>query len=131
MAKDPTARFTSAGEFSAALSAAAQPDSGNITRGFLFADLRGYTAYVEAHGDTAASGLLDTYRRLMRDTIARHGGAEIKTEGDSFYVVFPSARSRPEGYGCVATYSYTSDWPHSDAKSTRRPSRETDAMGLR
>ena len=27
----------------------------------------------------------------MRDTIARHGGAEIKTEGDSFYVVFPSA----------------------------------------
>jgi hypothetical protein len=29
----------------------------------------------------------------MRDTIAKHDGAEIKTEGDSFYVVFPSASS--------------------------------------
>ncbi len=70
---------------------AVRPDGGAITRGFLFADLRGYTAYVEAHGDAAASALLDVYRRLMRDTIARHDGAEIKTEGDSFYVVFSSA----------------------------------------
>lgn len=70
---------------------AVRPDGGAITRGFLFADLRGYTAYVEAHGDAGASALLDVYRRLMRDTVARHDGAEIKTEGDSFYVVFPSA----------------------------------------
>ncbi len=62
-----------------------------MTHGFLFADLRGYTAYVEAHGDAAASALLDVYRRLVRDAVARHDGAEIKTEGDSFYVVFPSA----------------------------------------
>jgi serine/threonine-protein kinase len=91
MAKDPVARFASAGEFAAAVAASVRPDSGAITRGFLFADLRGYTAYVERHGDAAASTLLDVYRRLMRETIARHGGAEIKTEGDSFYVVFPSA----------------------------------------
>lgn len=70
---------------------AVRPDGGAITRGFLFADLRGYTAYVEAHGDAAASALLDVYRRLVRDIVARHDGAEIKTEGDSFYVVFPSA----------------------------------------
>jgi class 3 adenylate cyclase len=93
MAKDPAARFASAGAFAAALTEAVRPDSGATTRGFLFADLRGYTAYVEGHGDTAASALLDVYRRMMRDTIARHGGAEIKTEGDSFYVVFPSASS--------------------------------------
>jgi class 3 adenylate cyclase len=62
-----------------------------ITRGFLFADLRGYTAYVEARGDSAGAALLDVYRELMRETIAGYGGAEIKTEGDSFYVVFPSA----------------------------------------
>ena len=93
MAKDPAARFASAGEFAGAVTEAVRPDSGAITRGFLFADLRGYTAYVESHGDAAASALLDVYRRMMRDTIARHGGAEIKTEGDSFYVVFPSASS--------------------------------------
>lgn len=61
-------------------------------RGFLFADLRGYTADVERHGDHAASVLLDTYRALVRGQVAAHAGAEIKTEGDSFYVVFGTAR---------------------------------------
>ena len=61
-------------------------------RGFLFADLRGYTAFGEAHGDRAAADLLDAYRVLVRDEVARHAGAEIRTEGDSFYVVFASAR---------------------------------------
>ena len=62
-----------------------------VTRGFLFADLRGYTAFTEAHGDKAARALLDSYRHLVRDVVGQFGGAEIKTEGDSFYVVFPSA----------------------------------------
>ena len=61
-------------------------------RGFLFADLRGYTAFVERHGDSAAADLLDAYRALVRAEVARHTGAEIRTEGDSFYVVFGSAR---------------------------------------
>ena len=65
--------------------------TGQLTRGFLFADLRGYTAFVEARGDSAAADLLDVYRRLVRDVVRRFGGAEIKTEGDSFYVVVPSA----------------------------------------
>jgi class 3 adenylate cyclase len=63
------------------------------TRGFLFADLRGYTDFVDTHGDRAAAELLETYRRLVRDVVARFGGAEIKTEGDSFYIVLPSASS--------------------------------------
>jgi class 3 adenylate cyclase len=63
------------------------------TNGFLFADLRDYTRYVERHGDAAAAALLDAYRTLVRTTVADHAGAEVKTEGDSFYVVFPSASS--------------------------------------
>lgn len=61
-------------------------------RGFLFADLRGYTAFVERHGDAAAADLLDAYRELVRSEVAHHAGAEVRTEGDSFYVVFASAR---------------------------------------
>lgn len=61
------------------------------TNGFLFSDLRGYTHYVESHGDSAAVVLLEIYRALVRAVVAEFGGAEIKTEGDSFYVVFPSA----------------------------------------
>ncbi len=64
---------------------------GPLTRGFLFADLRDYTAYAEGHGDRAAADLLDRYRSLVRAVVATSGGAEIRTEGDSFYVVFPSA----------------------------------------
>ena len=60
------------------------------TRGFLFADLRGYSAFTERHGDRAARELLARYRRSVRDVIATFRGAEIRTEGDSFYVVFDS-----------------------------------------
>ena len=63
------------------------------TNGFLFSDLRNYTRFVEAHGDAAAAALLDRYRRLVRREVAEFGGAEIKTEGDSFYVVFDSVSS--------------------------------------
>jgi class 3 adenylate cyclase/ABC-type branched-subunit amino acid transport system substrate-binding protein len=66
---------------------------GTITRGFLFADLRGYTNYVEQRGAGAAAELLTRYRVLARQEIGRFGGAEIKTEGDSFYVVFDSVSS--------------------------------------
>jgi class 3 adenylate cyclase len=61
------------------------------TRGFLFADLRGYTDFVERRGDAAAAKLLERYRVLVRDVVAKQQGAEIRTEGDSFFVLFPSA----------------------------------------
>lgn len=63
------------------------------TRGFLFADLRGYTEFVDRRGDVAAAQLLARYRVIVRHAVARHEGAEIRTEGDGFYVVFPSASS--------------------------------------
>jgi len=67
------------------------------TRGFLFADLREYTRFVESHGDQAAAELLARYRLLVREVIARFDGAEIRTEGDSFYVVFSSASAAVNG----------------------------------
>lgn len=62
-----------------------------VPRTFLFADLRGYTAYVERAGDAAAGRLLRAYREVVRRAVVRERGAEIKTEGDSFYVVFRSS----------------------------------------
>jgi class 3 adenylate cyclase len=60
------------------------------TRGYLFADLRGYSRFTEEHGDHAAAELIRRYRDLLRAEIAAFHGAEIRTEGDSFYVVFGS-----------------------------------------
>jgi branched-chain amino acid transport system substrate-binding protein len=64
---------------------------GGVTRGFLFSDLRGYTAFVDRRGAGAAAKLLERYRVLVRAAVREHDGAEIKTEGDSFYVVFEAA----------------------------------------
>ena len=66
----------------------AEPTS--VARGFLFADMRNYSAWVESHGDHAAATLLRAYRDVVRQAVAEFHGAEIKTEGDSFYVVFGS-----------------------------------------
>jgi class 3 adenylate cyclase/predicted ATPase/DNA-binding NarL/FixJ family response regulator len=57
-------------------------------RTYLFADLRDYTPFVETRGDTAATRLLRAYRSIVRAEVRARRGAEIKTEGDSFYVVF-------------------------------------------
>jgi class 3 adenylate cyclase len=70
--------------------------SSTSTKGFLFADLRGYTAYLDRRGAEAAASLLARYRDLVRRVVATHDGAEIRTEGDSFYVVFPSATAAVE-----------------------------------
>ncbi|MEA2651719.1 MAG: adenylate cyclase [Chloroflexota bacterium] len=70
-------------------------DPANVrhTRGFLFADLRDYSRFTERFGDDAAAQLLARYRALVREAIARFQGAEIRTEGDSFYVVFTTVGS--------------------------------------
>ena len=73
------------------------------TRGFLFSDLRGYTAFTERHGDRAARDLLVRYRMIVREVIGRHGGAEIRTEGDSFYVVFDSVSQAVEAGLAIQT----------------------------
>ncbi len=66
------------------------PSQSGTTRGFLFCDLRDYTAFAETNGDRAAADLLTAYRVLVREALASTGGGEIRTEGDSFYVVFSS-----------------------------------------
>jgi class 3 adenylate cyclase len=66
------------------------------TRGFLFSDPRGYLAYTERHGGGGARALLTRYRGAVRDGIASFGGAEIRTEGDSFYGVFDSVSAAVE-----------------------------------
>ncbi len=48
--------------------------SASVTRGFLFADLRDYTRYVEAHGAAGAAELLEHYRATVRDAVAAHDG---------------------------------------------------------
>ena len=67
--------------------------AGAAYRGFLFADVRGFTSFAERHGNAAAAEMVARFLELARAAIAQHEGAEIKTEGDNIHAVFPSASS--------------------------------------
>lgn len=64
---------------------------GSPVRGFLFSDVRGFTSFAERHGNAAAAEMVRRFLDIARTAIARHEGAEIKTEGDAIHAVFPSA----------------------------------------
>jgi class 3 adenylate cyclase/WD40 repeat protein/energy-coupling factor transporter ATP-binding protein EcfA2 len=62
--------------------------AGRVT--FLFTDIEGSTRLLHALGDRYAEVLAD-HRRLLRAAFARHGGVEVDTQGDSFFVAFADA----------------------------------------
>jgi adenylate cyclase len=53
---------------------------------FVFADIAGYTALTEAHGDLDAAELADTFACAISDVAAARGGEVIKTIGDAVMV---------------------------------------------
>lgn len=57
---------------------------------FLFSDIEGSTRLLQEAGDGYAE-LLEGHRSLIRAAIAAHGGREVDTQGDSFFVAFPGA----------------------------------------
>ena len=62
--------------------------AGTVT--FLFTDIEGSTRLFKELGADYPP-LLDDHNRLLREAFARHGGVEVKTEGDAFFVAFASA----------------------------------------
>ena len=50
---------------------------------FLFADLAGFTALTEAHGDDEAADLADAFCRAVRDLLGEHDAREVKALGDA------------------------------------------------
>ena len=66
----------------------AQP--GTLT--FLFSDIEGSTRLLDELGSGAYTRVLERQAELLRAAFEAHGGREEGTEGDSFFVVFDSAR---------------------------------------
>jgi predicted ATPase/class 3 adenylate cyclase len=63
--------------------------SGTVT--FLFSDVEGSTRLLEELGTERYSKALANHRRLVREACRRCGGAEVDTQGDAFFVAFPTA----------------------------------------
>lgn len=53
---------------------------------FLFADLSGYTALTEVHGDEQAADLVEEFCRVVRELLATHDAHEVKTIGDALMI---------------------------------------------
>src|SRR4051794_8748581 len=64
------------------------PPSGTVT--LLFTDIEGSTRLLQRLGDRYAEVLAD-HSRLLRESWAAHGGYEVDTQGDSFFVSFARA----------------------------------------
>jgi predicted ATPase/class 3 adenylate cyclase len=63
--------------------------SGTIT--FLFTDVEGSTRLVRELGAAGYAQALAEHRRVLRAAFAAHGGVEVDTQGDSFFIAFPTA----------------------------------------
>ena len=61
------------------------------TRTFLFTDIEGSTRLEQAIGTARYAEVRERHRTLLRGAFEAAGGVEQGTEGDSFFVVFPSA----------------------------------------
>ncbi len=64
------------------------PPAGTVT--LLFSDIEGSTRLLEQLGERF-SDVLDEHRRIVRRAVAAHGGYEVRTEGDAFFVAFARA----------------------------------------
>ncbi|HET6791502.1 MAG TPA: adenylate/guanylate cyclase domain-containing protein [Actinomycetota bacterium] len=65
-------------------------------RTFMFTDIVGSTALVEAIGDEAWHDLLRWHDDALRRCFASSAGEEVHRTGDGFFVAFPDARSALE-----------------------------------
>src|SRR5437870_9173692 len=61
---------------------------GTVT--FLFTDIEGSTRLLQELGDAYADALAE-HRRRLRAAFAEHGGVEVDTQGDAFFVAFARA----------------------------------------
>ncbi len=71
------------------MSTAAERPTGTVT--FLFTDIEGSTRLLKELRDDYATALAD-HQRIIRTALAEHDGAEIDTQGDSFFAAFRGAK---------------------------------------
>lgn len=82
--------------------------TGTVT--FLFSDIEQSTRLLYGVGDAYAE-LIGRHNELMRAAVAGHGGIEVGTEGDSFFVVFESAMAAVEAAVAAQLALHAEPWP--------------------
>ena len=63
--------------------------TGTVT--FLFTDIAGSTRLLHELGPEAYAEALAEHRRIVREAASSEGGIEVDTQGDAFFIAFPTA----------------------------------------
>ena len=63
--------------------------TGTVT--FLFTDVEGSTSLLHELGTESYAAALTEHRQVIREACTRHGGVEVDTQGDAFFLAFPTA----------------------------------------
>jgi len=82
--------------------------TGKLT--FFFSDIEGSTRLLMALGDGYAQPHRE-HQRIVREAIEAHGGMEVSTEGDSFFVVFMDATDALSAAADVQRHLAAHRWP--------------------
>jgi predicted ATPase/class 3 adenylate cyclase len=90
--------------------------SGTVT--FLFSDIEGSTHLLQRLGDDYAR-LLGEHQALLRTAWTAHGGAEVDTAGDGFFVAFPSAPAAVAAAAQATRALAAHPWPEGGAIRVR------------
>jgi len=91
-------------------------DGGTVT--IVFSDIEGSTGRAVELGDVAWMEVLKVHNSIVRRQVARHGGTEIKSQGDGFMLAFPSARAALEAM--TETQRALETWSRSQPASAVR-----------
>jgi class 3 adenylate cyclase len=83
--------------------------SGTVT--FLFSDIEGSTSLLKQLGDEQYAELLQTHRRIVRETFGLYHGQEIDTQGDAFFYSFHRAREAVAAAVAVQREHNEHSWP--------------------
>jgi class 3 adenylate cyclase len=90
---------------------------GTVT--FLFSDIEESTDLVRRVGDEIFAGARGDHRRLLREAFAAHGGLEIDTAGDGFFIAFESARTAVAAAVSAQLALAAFSWPEGAAVRVR------------
>ncbi|HEV3096440.1 MAG TPA: adenylate/guanylate cyclase domain-containing protein [Candidatus Dormibacteraeota bacterium] len=82
--------------------------TGTVT--FYFSDIEGSTRLIQQLGDRYPDVLL-AHHTIQRQALAANGGHELRTEGDSFFIVFDSALKACAGAAAVQQSLQQHSWP--------------------
>jgi class 3 adenylate cyclase len=69
------------------------PVAHNGTVTIVFSDIEGSTERAVELGDAAWMTVLNVHNSIIRRQVERHGGTEVKSQGDGFMLAFSSARA--------------------------------------